>query len=152
MELVFRLAVTAQAIALFAQAVLAELALSGGGPTLDTHRIAEGVTLLTAAVQVIAAVLLRRAGRIHGAPFAASIGLLFAEIVQMAVGRFRLLALHVPLGASPFGASIGLSPTNAKRRPAGGIADQSQGVSLPLVLVAMFSAASARTWIHKENR
>lgn len=109
MELAFRAAVTAQAIALFAQAPLAGLALSGSGPALDTYRIAAGVTPLIAAVQAGAAVLLRRAGRIRGAPFATSIGLLFAEIVQMAVGSFRLLELHVPLGGSLFGASIGLS-------------------------------------------
>jgi hypothetical protein len=43
------------------------------------------------------------------AAIGASIGLLFAGIVQMAEGRFRLLGLHIPPGVALFGPSILLS-------------------------------------------
>jgi hypothetical protein len=124
MELVFRVAVTAQATALFAPAFLAGLALSGSGSALGTHRIVRGRHSAHSSGQAAAAVLLRHAERIRGGPFAASIGLLLAEIVQMAVGRFRLLALHVPLGVLLFGASIGLSIHAWLCRPTQSVAPQ----------------------------
>jgi hypothetical protein len=91
------------------------------------------------------------------AAIGASIGLLFAGIVQMAEGRFRLLALHIPPGVALFGSSILLSIYACLCRPtqstdAGRTADHSQSTSLPLVSVAMLDAAFTKTGIHKENR
>ena len=48
---------------------------------------------------------------------AASIGLLLAEGLQMLSGRLHAFALHLPLGAGLFGASIGLAPYPAPTSP-----------------------------------
>src|SRR5262250_770996 len=115
---VFRFGVAAQAIALLAQALLAGLALSGSEAALAAHMPAGASTFLISAAQVVAVFLLRRSGQIPRWVVAASIGLLLAEGLQMLSGRLYVLALHLPLGAGLFGASIGLAISASTWRPA----------------------------------
>jgi hypothetical protein len=105
----FRLAIAVQAIALLAQATLAGFALSGRTDALSAHMSVGGAAFLISAVQVVLVFLLRRLARAPGLLIAASIGLTAAEGVQMASGRLQLFALHLPLGAGLFGASIALA-------------------------------------------
>jgi hypothetical protein len=102
---VFRACVVGQAITVFVQAVLAGFALSGNPSTLSAHMVNGGIALLISLLQVLSAVPLRK--DLPRWVFAASLGLLVAEGVQMFSGRIHLFALHMPLGVALFG---GLAP------------------------------------------
>lgn len=117
LAMMFRLVIVAQAAALLPQALLAGLGLSGSEAALDAHMSFGGAILLLAAVQVLAALLLRRSARIPRWPVVASIGLLVADAVQMVAGRLQLFALHLPLGVALFGVSIGLAIYALAGRP-----------------------------------
>jgi hypothetical protein len=64
---------------------------------------------VVSAAQVAVAFLLRRSGQAPAWLIAASISLMAAMVLQMASGRLRLFALHLPLGAGLFGASLALA-------------------------------------------
>jgi hypothetical protein len=96
-------------VVLLTQALLAGLAISGSEAALVAHMAVGGTSLLISAVQVAAALLLRRSARIPRWLVAASIGFSVADAAQMAAGRLQLFALHFPLGVALFGASIGLA-------------------------------------------
>jgi hypothetical protein len=106
---VFLLVIAGQAAVLPAQALLAGLAISGSEAALGAHMAVGGTSLLISAVQVAAALLLRRSARIPRWLIAVSIGFSVADAAQMAAGRLQLFALHLPLGGALFGASIGLA-------------------------------------------
>jgi hypothetical protein len=146
MVMIFRVAVTAQAITLLALAFLAGLALSGSGLALDVHMFGGGATLLMSAVQSGAAVLLRRAARIPGWSIAASLGVLVADVVQMAAGRLQLLALHFPLGVALFGASVGLLIYAWAWRPTQSAVAPSQGLAGDLTLEKAAGRGARSAW------
>jgi asparagine N-glycosylation enzyme membrane subunit Stt3 len=97
-------------MAVLAQAFLAGLALSGSQDALRAHTALGGVTLLLAAVQAVAAFLLRRnprnartSRRLVGASIA------FFGCRQCTNGSGSLFALHLPLGVALFGAAVALA-------------------------------------------
>lgn len=105
----FRLAIAAQPVALLAQATLAGLALSARGTkALAAHMMVGGTIFAISAAQVVLVFLLWRAARVPGWLITASVGLMAADGLQMASGRLQVFALHLPLGAGLFGASIAL--------------------------------------------
>jgi hypothetical protein len=105
----FRWALAAQAVVLLVQAFLAGSALAGSARSLALHRTLGGVALLLAIAQVGIAVMLWRASRATPWLAAANIAFLVAAGAQMAAGRVRLFALHLPLGVALFGAAVALS-------------------------------------------
>jgi hypothetical protein len=99
----FRIAATAQAIALFTQAVLAGLALSGNPIALTAHMLNGAATLLASGVQTGLAVILWRSRQLPRWAVIASVLLLTGHLSQMMSGRFQAFALHIPLGVGLFG-------------------------------------------------
>jgi hypothetical protein len=99
----FRIAASAQAIGMFAQAVLAGLALSGSAMALTVHMLNGAATLLASAVQTGVGVILWRSRDIPRWPLIASVAVLAGQVSQMASGRFHAFALHFPLGVGLFG-------------------------------------------------
>ncbi|MGH7022009.1 MAG: hypothetical protein ACREEB_00310 [Caulobacteraceae bacterium] len=110
MTRVLRGVLVLQAAVLMAQALLAGLALAGGGgPALGAHMAGGGVSLLLAVVQVGLVLALWRQGRGPSWLVAASLVFLAADGMQAVAGRAHLFALHLPLGVALFGAAVGLS-------------------------------------------
>jgi hypothetical protein len=106
----FRLAIAAQAVALVAQAILAGLALSGRSTNaLAAHMLVGGTIFVISAAQVVLMFLLWRIAQVPGWLTAASVGLMAADGLQMASGRLQIFAVHLPLSAGLFGASIALA-------------------------------------------
>jgi hypothetical protein len=114
----FLLAIAGQAAVLLTQALLGGLAISGSEAALLAHMAVGGTSLLISAVQVAAALLLRRSAGIPRLLVAVSIGFSVADISQMAAGRLQLFALHLPLGVALFGASIALAIYSSRWRAA----------------------------------
>jgi hypothetical protein len=105
----FRLAIAARALALLAQATLAGLALSGRGTiALAAHMLVGGTIFVISAAQVVLVLLLWRVAQAPGWLIVVSAGVMAADGLQMASGRSQIFALHLPLGAGLFGASIAL--------------------------------------------
>ena len=100
MRLVLRLL----AVSVLAQAIFAGLFLDGNDAWRDWHAT-NGMVLvpLLALVQAVLAVLVWRPGRGPGWPAIASVGLLVAILLQIAMGQASQLAVHVPLGVAIFG-------------------------------------------------
>ena len=92
------------AVSLLAQVIFAGLFLDGHDAWRDWHA-ANGMVLLPllALVQVVLAVVVWRPGRGPGWPAIASVGLLVAILLQIAMGQAGLLAVHVPLGVAIVG-------------------------------------------------
>jgi hypothetical protein len=101
---VLRLVLWLLAVSVLAQAVLAGLFLDGNDAWRDWHA-ANGMVLLPllALVQVVLAILVWRSVRGRGWPAIASVGLLLAILLQIAMGQAGQLAVHVPLGVAIFG-------------------------------------------------
>jgi cytochrome bd-type quinol oxidase subunit 2 len=99
-----RLVLWLLAVSVLAQAILAGLFLDGDDAWRDWHAI-NGMVLppLLALVQVVLAVLVWRPGRGPGWPAVASVGLLLAILLQIAMGEAGLAPVHVPLGVASFG-------------------------------------------------
>jgi hypothetical protein len=92
------------AVSVLAQAIFAGLFLDGHDTWRDWHATNGMVLLpLLALVQVVLAVLVRRPGRGPGWPAIASLGLLVAILLQIAMGQAGQLAVHVPLGVAIVG-------------------------------------------------
>jgi hypothetical protein len=92
------------AVSLLAQVIFAGLFLDGHDAWRNWHA-ANGMVLLPllALVQVVLAVVVWRPGRGPGWPAIASVGLLVAILLQIAMGQAGLLAVHVPLGVAIVG-------------------------------------------------
>lgn len=103
---VFRVAVTIQFIQLAMQPILAGMFLNGQYSALSTHSSSGGILMVTGFLQIGAAVLLWRPGRIAGWPIGAAVALLVAELVQLTAGHSRAMALHLPLGVALVIASL----------------------------------------------
>jgi asparagine N-glycosylation enzyme membrane subunit Stt3 len=103
----FRVAATAQLIAVLAQALLAGLALSGNASALAAHVSNGGLALLICLLQLVFALLLSRSNQRLRWLVVASAALFLGEGMQMASGRLHLFVLHLPLGVVLFG---GLGP------------------------------------------
>jgi cytochrome bd-type quinol oxidase subunit 2 len=99
-----RLVLWLLAVSVLAQAIFAGLFLDGNDAWRDWHAT-NGMALLPllALVQAVLAVLVWRAGRGPGWPAIASVGLLVAVLLQIAMGQASQLAVHVPLGVAIFG-------------------------------------------------
>lgn len=104
----FRWVTAAQPAALLAQALLAGLALSGNATALDAHMAVGAATVILAVVQAALAFRWQRAGAPRW-PLAVSLGLLGADILQMASGRLQFFVLHLPLGVALFGSALTLA-------------------------------------------
>jgi hypothetical protein len=96
----FRASAVGQMIAVFGQAVLAGLALSGSPGALDAHMMNGAIAVVFSIAQVVFGLLSR--SELPRWALAASIGLLLGEGAQMASGRFYWLAVHLPLGVALF--------------------------------------------------
>jgi hypothetical protein len=106
-------------VSVLAQAILAGLFLDGDDAWRDWHAINGMVPPLLALVPVVLAVLVWRPGRGAGWPAVASVGLLLAILLQIAMGEAGVLAVHVPLGMAIFGlVGVLLGRTRKLRRPA----------------------------------
>ncbi|WP_436498037.1 hypothetical protein [Actinokineospora sp. HUAS TT18] len=103
---VFRVLVTLQFIQLAMQPILAGMFLNGQYSALGMHSSSGGIMMVTGVLQLVAAVLLWRPGRIAGWPIGASAALLVAELVQLTAGHSRAMALHLPLGVALVVASV----------------------------------------------
>jgi hypothetical protein len=99
----FRIAASAQAIAMFAQTVLAGMALSGSAMALTAHMFNGAATVLASAMQAGFAVLLWRSRQFPRGLLIASVALLAGQLSQIVSGRFHVFALHLPLGVGLFG-------------------------------------------------
>lgn len=92
----FRATIVGHTVALFGQAVLAGLALSGDADALPAHMTLGALTLLISASQVSPALMSRT--QIPRWALLASIALLGGDGIQMASGRLHLFVVHLPLG------------------------------------------------------
>jgi hypothetical protein len=99
-----RLVLWLLAVSVLAQAIFAGPFLDGHDAWRDWHA-ANGMVLLPllALVQAVLAVLVWRPGRSPSWPAIASVGLLVAILLQIAMGQASQLAVHVPLGVASFG-------------------------------------------------
>lgn len=97
-----RATVTALALAVFAQPVLAGLFLGGNADMIGVHGGIGALIELLALVQIIVAVVFWRAGHGPAWPILAGAGIFLAVFAQAAAGYVRLLALHLPLGVTLF--------------------------------------------------
>ncbi|MGR6922219.1 hypothetical protein ACU635_48895 [[Actinomadura] parvosata] len=115
-----RVTATAHLAGVLAQAVLAGLFVTGDVDLLAWHRDNGGFTHALLYLQLLAAVLLWRPGRGAGWPALASVGLVVVETVQVALGQWRVLGGHFPLGMAIFGLSAVFTTWTwlAFRRPA----------------------------------
>lgn len=100
-----RLTATFHLVGVLAQAALAGLFVTGDVDLLAWHRDNAGYTHSMLYAQLVAAVLLWRPGRGAWWPAAASLGLVVVETVQVALGQWRVLEGHFPLGMAIFGLS-----------------------------------------------
>jgi hypothetical protein len=92
----FRAMVIGQTIALFGQALIGGLALSGEASALDAHMVNGGIALVISLAQVVFGLLMK--GQLPRWALIASVTLLFGEGMQMASGRLHLFFVHLPLG------------------------------------------------------
>jgi hypothetical protein len=95
-----RAVVTAHAMAVFAQPVLAGQFLDGNAAMVQVHGGVAVLIELLGLVQIPVAVLLWRPGRGPLWPVGVSVLLFFVEGMQAGFGYTRMLALHVPLGVT----------------------------------------------------
>ena len=116
----FRGAIALQVIVMFAQSLLAGVALSGDAIALRVHMLGGAASFAIAVAQVVAAILLVGLASAPGWLVPVNIGFLIAEGLQMAAGRLGLLGIHVPLGVALFGAAILLAVCARSLQPAGG--------------------------------
>jgi hypothetical protein len=116
----FRGALVLQVIVVFAQSLLAGVALSGDAIALRVHMVGGAASLIIAVVQVVAAILLVGLASSPGWLVPVNIAFLIAEVLQMAAGRLGLLGIHLPLGGALFGAAVAQAVYARSLRPAAG--------------------------------
>lgn len=95
-----RITMTAAAVLMFDQALLAGQFMSGAYPALATHRDMATVTGIALIASIVAAVLARRFGGAPRWPIVATSALLGLMALQAFAGFRSLLALHIPLGVT----------------------------------------------------
>ncbi|WP_235029879.1 hypothetical protein [Nonomuraea solani] len=100
-----RVTATAHLAGVLGQAALAGLFVTGDVDLLAWHRDNAGVTHSMLYLQLVAAILLWRPGRGPLWPALVSLGLVVVETVQVALGQWRVIELHFPLGMTIFGLS-----------------------------------------------
>jgi hypothetical protein len=91
---------------MFAQAVLAGLALSKNAPTLSAHMFNGAATVLASTLQTAFAVLPLRSRDVPRWQLVATVAVLAGQLAQNASGRIPVFALHLPLGVGVFGVLI----------------------------------------------
>lgn len=106
------------ALAAAGQPFLAGAYLSGDVDAIDVHSVSGSMLVLVSLVQFVIAVLFWRPGRGPLWPALATAALFFAEIMQVAVGYVRVLAVHVPLGVAIVGAAVAMFWWSLVWRPA----------------------------------
>jgi hypothetical protein len=102
----FRAAAGGQMVAVFAQALLGGLALSGNSGALTAHMVNGALALVLSIVQMVFGLLLK--SKLPPWVLAASVGLFLGEMAQMASGRRYLFAIHFPLGLALFATLVPL--------------------------------------------
>lgn len=105
----FRVVAVLHAAMTVTQAVAAGAVLQASTVGLIVHQAVGGTLLLVAMLQVPAAVLAWRPGRLPAWPIALSSALVVVEIAQVALGATGVLAIHVPLGVSIVGTAVALA-------------------------------------------
>ncbi|MFI9845794.1 hypothetical protein ACIHFD_52830 [Nonomuraea sp. NPDC051941] len=100
-----RVLATGHLAGVLGQAALAGLFVTGDVDLLAWHQNNAGFTHGLLYLQLVAAVLLWRPGRGPGWPAPASLGLVALETAQVALGQWRVLGLHFPIGMAIFGLS-----------------------------------------------
>jgi hypothetical protein len=94
----FRAAITLEALLVLGQPVLAGDYLSGRYDALRLHEANAMATAGVAVLQLVAAVLLRRPGGGPRWPIGGATALVAGEAGEIVLGFHRVLAVHVPLG------------------------------------------------------
>ncbi|GAA4926169.1 hypothetical protein EV188_108137 [Actinomycetospora succinea] len=105
----FRVVTVLHAAMAVAQPVAAGALLQASEAGLAVHQAVGGTLLLVAMIQVPAAVLAWRPGRLSPWPIAVAAGLVVAATAQVALGYVGVLAVHVPLGVAIVAAAVGLA-------------------------------------------
>lgn len=113
----FRIFVTVQAVAIFAQAVFAGILLEGDGRTL--HSINSGIVHLFALLQVVFAILVWRPARQTARFILPSVILLLLGFLQSAMGGTHNRFVHIPLGAAMLAGAVVLTVQVWSSRRAG---------------------------------
>lgn len=103
---VFKAVVTCEALLAFMQPILIGGFLQGHYPLLALHRYDASLVLLAALLMTIAAIPQWRVTGGPAWPIFASAGLFAVIVVQVILGRTRILAVHVPLGVSIITADV----------------------------------------------
>jgi hypothetical protein len=96
----FRVTATVSAVMLFDQAVFAGQFLNGQFGSLQVHRENATYAGIAVIVTAVVALLVRLVGRGTWRPFGAYLGLFALVALQIVLGFFKLLWLHVPLGVA----------------------------------------------------
>lgn len=114
---VFRAAASLHMVPLGLQPLFAGLFLDGRFGMLSIHGTLGSAVVFTAILQVIAAILLWRPGRVAGWPIGVAVAIWVAEVVQLVAGYTRAVALHLPLGVALVVAQVLLTAWAWRRRP-----------------------------------
>lgn len=114
---VFRVVTVLHAVQTVGQAIAAGAVLQASTIGLIVHQAGAAALWLVALVQVGAAVVAWRPGRLPAWPIAVSVGLVVAETAQVAVGATGVLAVHVPLGVVIVVTAVGLAAWALRARP-----------------------------------
>ncbi|MGW4964751.1 hypothetical protein ACWEPL_46660 [Nonomuraea sp. NPDC004186] len=128
-----RVLATGHLAGVLGQAALAGLFVTGDVDLLAWHQNNAGFTHGLLYLQLVAAVLLWRPGRGPGWPAPASLGLVALETAQVALGQWRVLGLHFPIGMAIFGLSAVFTvwTWRAFRRGAGAKVSRGVGADRP---------------------
>ena len=105
----FRILITAAAVMLFNQAILAGQFMSGTFEALEFHALGATVSEVVVALAIVPAGWARFRRRYPLWPAVVTALLFVAINVQQFVGEERILTVHVPLGVSIIVAVIGLT-------------------------------------------
>lgn len=101
-----RVVITAHAVAVFAQALLAGRFMSGDFEMLDVHFFNSQVTGGFGLAQLVLGFLYWRPGGGRIWPALVGLGITISEVFQIHAGLTRNIGLHVPLGVLIFAASV----------------------------------------------
>jgi hypothetical protein len=113
----FRAVAVLHAVLAVVQPVAAGAVLQASVAGLEVHRAVGSVVGLVGMVLVPLAVLAWRPGRLPAWPIAVAVGLVVAEVAQIALGYTGLLAVHVPLGVAIVATSVALAWWVLRARP-----------------------------------
>jgi hypothetical protein len=97
---VLRIVAALHALCAIAQPMLAGVYLGGEVDALDLHGLNANIVAGLGVVQLIAAIVFVSKGRGRAWPLHATIAIVVAEQVQIALGFEGIVAVHIPLGVS----------------------------------------------------